>query len=200
MKENKPMVGLLVAIIAVVLVIAVGAVILIVKNVGVKEEFATTRAYRGIEALSEDVPTEMTEPGFPDPSGTGDEQEMRQKASEAYMILNDMRGAQGLEALRWNADLEYIASIRADEIFSQFHKDHTRPDGTPWYTVNPKLMLGENIYKGKGDPTEVMRSWMNNGPDYENFFCADCTSVAISVFHGDDGVYTWAAVFGADVP
>ena len=200
MKEKKPMIGLLIAIIVFVLIIAIGAVILIMRGSGVKEEFASVRAYRGLDALSEEVTVDPIDLPFPDPSGTGNEQELRQKAFEAYTILNDARIAQGLAALRWDADLEMIASIRAEEIFTQFNPDHTRPDGTAWYTVNPSIMLGENIYKGKGDPAEVMRTWMNHDTDSENFFSADCTKIAIAVYMGDDGTYTWAAIFGTDVP
>ena len=200
MKEKKPMVGLLIAIIVVVLIIAVGAVILIIRGVGAKEEFSATRAYRGLDALQEEVTVDPIDLGFPDPSGTGIEQELRQKSSEAYMILNDTRSAQGLDALRWDAELEMAASIRAEEIFTQFDPDHARPNGAAWYTVNPSIMLGENIYKGKGDPAEVMRTWMNHDTDSENFFSADCTKIAIAVYMGDDGTYTWAAIFGTDVP
>ena len=167
---------------------------------GVKEEFSATRAYRGLDALQEEVTVDPIDLGFPDPSGSGIEQELRQKASEAYMILNDARMAQGLGALRWDADLEITATIRANEIFAQFDPNHQRPDGTVWYTVNPSIMLGENIYKGKSDPKEVMESWMKNGPDAENFLCAECTKVAIAAYAGEDGTVTWAAVFGADVP
>ena len=200
--KNKliAVVGLLIAIIVVVLIIAVGAVILIIRGVGAKEEFSATRAYRGLDALQEEVTDDPIDLGFPDPSGTGIEQELRQKSSEAYMILNDTRSAQGLDALRWDADLEMTASIRAEEIFTQFNPDHARPNGAAWYTVNPSIMLGENIYKGKGDPAEVMRTWMNHDTDSENFFSADCTKIAIAVYMGDDGTYAWAAVFGVDVP
>ena len=183
-----------------VLIAAVAGMLLAGCSKGGKEEFSATRAYRGLDALQEEVTVDPIDLGFPDPSGSGIEQELRQKAFEAYTILNDARMAQGLDALRWDAELEITATIRADEIFTQFNPDHARPDGTAWYTVNPSIMLGENIYKGKSDPKEVMESWMKNGPDAENFLCAECTKVAIAAYAGEDGTVTWAAVFGADVP
>lgn len=59
--------------------------------------------------------------------------------------INMIRVERGLNELTFSEDLKKGADIRVKESSSFF--SHTRPDGTPWYTVDD-ITMGENLYKG----------------------------------------------------
>ena len=161
-----------------------------------KEQLSSTRAYRD-EIVSYGVidgPDTVI-----DPSGDIDrEKELREEVLNAFEILNDEREKQGLSPLMWNMELETGAGYRAREIATAFDNDHTRPDGSKWFTAAPDDALGENIYCGSMTASEAMAAWLNNPPDRENFMAPDFTKCAIAIYENDDGRFYWAAMFGKD--
>ena len=145
-----------------------------------KEQFSSTRAYR-----DEIVPYEMIDgpDTVIDPSGDIDrEKELRKEVLNAFEILNDEREKQGLPPLMWNMALEMGAGYRAREIATAFDNDHTRPDGSKWFTAAPDDALGENIYCGSMTASEAMAAWLNNPPDRENFIYPGFTKCAIAIY------------------
>ena len=83
-----------------------------------------------------------------------------QNNTEAEVIakVNEIRVANGLNTLRYDASLEASADVRADELTVRF--SHTRPDGSDWYTANPDLMYGENLADGYNTADAVVNAWM----------------------------------------
>lgn len=81
-----------------------------------------------------------------------------QNATEAAVLskVNQIRVANGLNALRYDAALESTSTVRASEITVKF--SHTRPDGSDWYTVNEDLMYGENLAEGFKTADEVVNA------------------------------------------
>ena len=183
-------------VLAVIMIAA--AVLIIIKCLGNKEEFASTRAYRTADELFENVMIDGEEPVVIDRDPY--DMILREEAAAAYEIMNDERIAVGLSPLMWDAHLEYGAVTRATELSAFFDKDHMRPNGSYWFTIDPAHVRGENIYKGKGNAAGAMKSWLNSPIDRENFMCPEFTKCAIIVYKTDAGEYFWSALFADDTP
>lgn len=101
---------------------------------------------------------------------------------QALKLINDYRAEFGLGALLWNRDLEAAAAIRADEAGVCW--SHTRPNGKPWYTVNPSIMYGENLGRGYDDAGSLVQAWKDSPAHNENLLYADFSYAAISYVNG----------------
>lgn len=163
-----------------------------------KEVFSDVRAYRTAIDLDMEYYSEVDGLIAVDPPGTGNNDELRREAAKAFDIINAERATQNLEPLKWDNRLETCAWIRSEEISYHFDNDHVRPSGQYWYSVDPGVLLGENIYKGRRDAHKALRSWMENPADRQNFLCEYFTKMAISISENDKGEYCWAIMFGAD--
>ena len=181
---------------AVVFVAAIASILVIRKNLNRDAEvFSEVRAYRTEVSADTEILDDVV-PG--DPFAYPMDDELRNLISEAYDALNAARQEQGLKPLVWSSTLEYGARVRANEIAVAFDKNHVRPNGTMWFTVEPSIVLGENIYKGYGDAQKAMESWLSNSTDNENFFNADYDKMTISVYEDERGEYFWVALFSAE--
>lgn len=120
-----------------------------------------------------------------------------QNNTEAEVIakVNEIRVANGLNTLRYDASLEASADVRADELTVRF--SHTRPDGSDWYTVNPDLMYGENLADGYNTADAVVNAWMASPEHKANILKPDFTTVAVSTVVKNGKTY-WAQEFGMD--
>ena len=118
-----------------------------------------------------------------------------QNNTEAEVIakVNEIRVANGLNALRYDASLEATAAVRANELTVRF--SHTRPDGSDWYTVNPDLMYGENLADGYTTADAVVSAWMASPEHKANILKPDFTTVAVSSVVKNGKTY-WAQEFG----
>ena len=118
-----------------------------------------------------------------------------QNNTEAEVIakVNQIRVANGLNSLRYDASLEGAADVRANESTVRF--SHTRPDGSDWYTVNPDLMYGENLADGYTTADAVVNAWMASPGHKANILKPDFTTVAVSTVVKDGKTY-WAQEFG----
>ena len=118
-----------------------------------------------------------------------------QNNTEAEVIakVNEIRVANGLNALRYDASLEATAAVRANELTVRF--SHTRPDGSDWYTVNPDLMYGENLAVGYTTADAVVNAWMASPEHKANILKPDFTTVAVSSVVKNGKTY-WAQEFG----
>ena len=106
------------------------------------------------EESTEPVTTEpATEDYKPVDTVEGDfiTQEMLWTIEEGFLrLVNEERARLGLEPLSYKKGLDDGAQIRSKELITSY--SHTRPDGTPCYSVieDPAalhlLMIGENIY------------------------------------------------------
>ena len=193
--DMKNRTTLIIIIILAVLAVA-AAVIIVIKCSGAKEEFADVRAYRTVDDLFDDITIDGDEPVIIDRDMY--DHVLREEAAEAYRILNEERIANGLSPLMWEARLENSAITRSCELSAVFGKNHERPNGSYWFTVDTSHILGENIYKGKRTAADAMKSWLNHDIDRENFMCTEFTKCSISLYENSDGEYFWAAAFAAD--
>jgi len=119
---------------------------------------------------------------------------LRSDALRAYNLVNEEREDAGLSDLTWSSNLETTAAVRAEEASVSF--SHTRPNGTQWYTVNSKIMGGENLAWGQTSANQVVTEWMNSPAHRDNILYDDFNNVAISLYQTDDGTNYWALEFG----
>lgn len=119
---------------------------------------------------------------------------LRSEALRAYNLVNDERERVGLKPLIWDSNLESTANVRAMECSQEF--SHTRPNGSPWYTVNSDIMGGENLAFGYESANEVIRGWMGSASHRENILYISFDKIAISIYVDDDGVWYWSQEFG----
>lgn len=113
-------------------------------------------------------------------------------AFEVLTLVNQQRAAQGLSPLSMDQSLLESAMLRAGEIGLYF--DHTRPDGTACFTVNPKA-FGENIAMGQSTPAAVMESWMNSEGHRANILNSRWNSIGIG-YMVVNNMPCWVQLFG----
>ena len=141
------------------------------------------------------------------------------RARSMLDLVNDFRT--GTDAWFWNSDnstktqyaagelkplvldpkLEQIAMERARELAVCY--DHTRPDGTKFYTltVDGTQSMGENIAYGQTSASAVFTAWREDNEKYSgqghrrNMLNSSYTAVGFGCFY-HQGTYYWIQEFG----
>lgn len=106
--------------------------------------------------------------------------ELKAMSQEILNLVNQNRANAGLNALTWDTDLELAAAVRAAESSSRFA--HTRPDGSQWYTVNPRIMHGENLAYGFKTAASAVNAWMNSPSHRQNILYPDFTRCSVAIY------------------
>lgn len=119
---------------------------------------------------------------------------LKSAAIEAYIGINEIRTSNGEEPLTWDSNLESVSDVRAAESSEVF--SHTRPDGSPWYTVNSNIQGGENLAWGQTSPAQVVNEWMASPTHADNILYDDFTTCAVSLYQDDSQTNYWALEFG----
>lgn len=115
------------------------------------------------------------------------------EAAEVLAQINRARVESGLSELVWSDELAAAAEVRAQEIHQSF--SHTRPDGSPWWTVDSENIYGENIAKGYQSADSVVSAWMESSDHKENILYSGFETIGIAVYNVD-GKWYWAQEFG----
>lgn len=123
---------------------------------------------------------------------SSEDSSLRAEAIEASNLVNEIREDAGLDELKWDVNLETVASVRAKECSEKF--SHTRPNGSQWYTVNSKIQGGENLAFGFDNAVDCVEAWMESPTHRDNLLFNDFEKVAISIYE-QDGTYYWAQQF-----
>lgn len=118
---------------------------------------------------------------------------LSEEANEVLAKVNQARLEIGLSELVWSDELAAAAEIRAQEIHQAF--SHTRPDGSPWWTVDSENIYGENIAKGYQSADSVVEAWMESTDHKENILYSGFETIGIAVYNVD-GKWYWAQEFG----
>lgn len=111
----------------------------------------------------------------------------------AFLMMNEIRKANGLNMLSWNDDLGPATLTRAQEATILW--SHTRPDGSDWYTVNPSLCYGENLASGYTTVKNAVNAWMASPEHKANILSSEFTSGNIQIVENSDGTWYWAEEF-----
>lgn len=126
-------------------------------------------------------------------------------SKELLDMVNAAREEAGLTPLKWSDTLASCASARAAElplVSNEQNKDHLRPNGQPWYTVNgytesTSPMYAENIAYGQKSAQEVFDAWMNSEGHRKNILNPDYKTFGAAYFRTDFGYqYYWIEEFG----
>lgn len=118
---------------------------------------------------------------------------LSEEADEVFAKVNQARLEIGLSELVWSDELAAAAEVRAQEIHQTF--SHTRPDGSPWWTVDSENIYGENIAKGYQSADSVVTAWMESSDHKENILYSGFETIGIAVYN-IDGKWYWAQEFG----
>lgn len=115
--------------------------------------------------------------------------------NNAVQLVNEInyeRCKAGVSPLKWSNQLETYASIRAEEITVQF--SHTRPNGTPGYSLNSNIINGENLYSGYDSPSLAHNALKNSPTHLKNNLNSRFKSVAVAIKY-KDGIAYWSLLF-----
>ncbi len=83
------------------------------------------------------------------------------------------------------------AKIRAAETAVSY--SHTRPNGTPWYTVNDNI-YGECLAEKHQTAEAAVNAWVNSST-HKELLLGDFSKVNIQVYVSSDGMWHWVAEF-----
>ena len=117
---------------------------------------------------------------------------------QAIQMLNAMRAQQGVAPLSYAPRLEAAARAHALDMARHGYFSHTGRDGSG---VGDRVRaqgyrwcyVAENLAKGQGDLTQVMRGWAQSAPHYRNMMSRNATGFGL--FQGPDR--SWAMVLAA---
>lgn len=124
------------------------------------------------------------------------EEEFAKKEAMLELINQERRKA-GVGELVLREEVSAYADLRAREIVQKF--DHTRPDGSKFYSGMPVSYswIGENIAAGRDTAAGTMEQFMNSSGHRDNILRPQYTQVAIG-YHYDSGAYHehyWVQLF-----
>ena len=151
--------------------------------------------------------TPVTEEPAADTSSSGDSSDSYESYSgapsygqELLNLTNEARTAAGLAPLTWSSALGDCADIRAKELpllTEDQNRNHERPDGSAWYTVNDGIMYAENIAYGQTSAQEVFNAWMNSPGHRDNIMNPGYRTFGAALYYTDGGYYYyWVQEFG----
>ena len=115
--------------------------------------------------------------------------------NKVVQSVNHERTVAGLNTLVLDKDLTERAMIRAAEIYDLF--SHTRPDGTPCFTVLNGLyysLAAENIAEGQTTAFNVMEAWMNSTGHRANILNKDVKAIGVGHINVNGRNY-WVQLF-----
>lgn len=166
----------------------------IVTSKSVSSGLCDDKAIRSIAEIESQETIYLADMDIALADSSGSNSSLMSEAMRAFDLVNQQRQSAGLPPLSWNPGLESCAAVRASDCASSF--SHTRPNGSPWYTVNSAIMAGENLAFGFYDAGSAISAWMNSPTHRENILWPEFSSIAISIYVSDDGTYYWAQEFG----
>lgn len=114
-----------------------------------------------------------------------------EEAARSVTIINNYRQQNGLSALSVDDTITAAAKIRAAETAVSY--SHTRPDGTPWYTVNDKI-YGECLAEKHQRAEDAVNAWVNSSA-HKELILGDFAAINVQVYVSADGTWHWVAEF-----
>lgn len=99
---------------------------------------------------------------------------------QCFQLINDYRASNGLQPLKWSPTLERCARVRSAEASEYW--SHTRPNGKPWYTVDSKVMRGENLAKDFTTAEDIVNAWIASPAHNELLLADDFVYIGIAEY------------------
>jgi len=115
-------------------------------------------------------------------------------------LVNQERAAQGLPALKYNAELSKVAEAKAADLRDRGYFDHNSPTyGSPFDMMKSfgikYTAAGENIAKGQRTPAAVMDGWMNSPGHRANILNSNFTEIGVGHVTDSNGTNYWVQMF-----
>ncbi|MGN1225271.1 MAG: CAP domain-containing protein [Ruminococcus sp.] len=117
--------------------------------------------------------------------------------------INQMREENGISPIPTAPLLQEMCGQRAEELTSLY--SHSRPNGTPWYTIlgeygiNMNCVAGENIAAGYDTPESVVEGWMNSDGHRKTILNESYDYFAVGVYYKENDpdyyFYYWDLIF-----
>ncbi len=112
-------------------------------------------------------------------------------------LTNQERAKKGLQPLKANAELNYVADKYAESMSNGNFFSHTAPDGSkPWDRLKTigyeARTVGENIAKGQRTPQQVLYGWMNSSGHRANILNPNFTEIGAGSYNNH-----WVQNFGS---
>ena len=98
-------------------------------------------------------------------------------------LVNQERIKAGVGVLTNRSDLTPASDLRAKESLEKW--SHTRPNGTPYYTVDDRI-YGENLSKGFKTATDIVRAWMNSATHRDVMLDPRYKGACVGIYKSDD--------------
>lgn len=113
---------------------------------------------------------------------------------ELVALVNEVRKDAGLNPLYIVPVLNDASYIRSKETVEKY--DHTRPDGTNFYTVLDNCgfffsAAAENLAAGLPTAEDTHNQWINSSGHLRNILNPKYTHIGASVYHEDGTMYGW---------
>ena len=113
---------------------------------------------------------------------------------ELVALVNEVRKDAGLNPLYIVPMLNDASYIRSKETVEKY--DHTRPDGTNFYTVLDNCgfffsAAAENLAAGLPTAEETHNQWINSPGHLRNILNPKYTHIGASCYHEDGTMYGW---------
>ncbi|WP_245807792.1 CAP domain-containing protein [Halobacillus massiliensis] len=129
-----------------------------------------------------------------DNQGRGELSEAEQHVIE---LTNEHRGAQGLEPLSLNKQLDDVAQMKSNDMAQNNYFAHNSPTyGNPSQMLKSKNVdfqkAAENIAHGMRSPEEVVNGWMNSPSHRKNILDPDLKEIGVG--YSENGNY-WTQIF-----
>lgn len=136
---------------------------------------------------------------------TSDEDEVNTSAYRAFQkrvieLVNEERAAYGLPALKENAELDKVATMKSEDMAKLNYFSHTSPTyGSPFEMLTNLginyTAAGENIAMGQPTPESVMDAWMNSEGHRANILNSNFTHIGVGIVKNSRGQYIWTQTF-----
>ena len=110
-----------------------------------------------------------------------------QSVTSELAIINAERKKVGLNSLKLDNNLVFVANVRAEELEKSY--SHNRPDGSKCFSVLEEYGIktpsssGENIAWGYPDEKSVMNGWMNSKNHRENILSSKFNKIGIGIYN-----------------
>ncbi len=115
-------------------------------------------------------------------------------------LVNKERAANGLSALKENAELDKVATLKSEDMAKLNYFSHTSPTyGSPFEMLSQfgitYTAAGENIAMGQPTPESVMDAWMNSEGHRANILNSNYTEIGVGITKNANGQYIWTQTF-----
>lgn len=124
----------------------------------------------------------------------------RDLQKQVIAIVNEERAANGLSALKENAELAKVATLKSEDMAKLNYFSHTSPTyGSPFEMLSQfgitYTAAGENIAMGQPTPESVMNAWMNSEGHRANILNSSYTEIGVGIAKNANGQYIWTQTF-----